>query len=370
MRLRLRLRLRYLCILLSLLIALQLFAEEGLKLNEIQIIGSHNSYKKEIDPFLLKFLKWVNKNVGAGLDYSHPSLDQQLDLGLRSLELDVYYDPDGGRYSSPWGSQLGPFSTKYDEGEVMGEPGFKVLHAQDVDFRSHCLLLRQCLEQIKIWSVSNQNHLPLIVTVNPKDTEIKQPGFEPPIKFSSQAWKDLDKEIRLILSDSLITPDDVRGSFVHLKQAVISGWPSLSEVRGKILFVLDASKSHTDGYIRDYPKLRNRVMFVDVHEDSDLASFRVVNDPIKNLDYIKDLVSQGFIVRTRADADTKEARSGDYQRLKAAIESGAQIISTDYYLQDPRYSTTYTVSLPGEIYYRCNPVLSIIKDNVNCQLIE
>jgi len=333
-------------------------------LNEIQFIGSHNSYKKEIDPFLLKFLKLINKSVGEGLDYSHQSLDQQLELGLRSLELDVYFDPEGGHYSSPWGAKLGPFSTKFDEDGVMKEPGFKVLHAQDVDFRSHCLLFRQCLEQIKLWSENNSDHLPLIVTINPKDVEIKQRGFELPIKFSSEAWKDLDEEIRLVLDELILVPDDVRGSFTNLRDAVLSAWPTLSMSRGKIIFVLDAPKSYQDGYILNHPMLQGRVIFVDVPEDSELASFRIVNDPIRNLDYIQNLVRQGFIVRTRADADTKEARSGDYTRLEAAIESGAQIISTDYYVQDLRYESAYKVSLPGNTYSRCNPVLT----TMNCEL--
>lgn len=244
------------------------------------------------------------------MDYSHQSLNQQLTLGLRSLELDVYFDPDGGHYSSPWGSKLGPFSSAYDEDKLMEKPGFKVLHAQDIDFRSHCLLFRQCLEHIRFWSENNPNHLPLIVTINPKDEEIKQRGFEPPIKFSAQAWKDLDEEMRLVFGDILLRPDDVRGSFDNLREAVLSGWPTLLETRGKIIFVLDAPKSYADSYILDHPMLGGRVMFVDVPEDSELAYFRVVNDPIQNYDYIQDLVRQGFMVRTRADADTKEARSG------------------------------------------------------------
>ena len=55
----------------------------------------------------------------------------------------------------------------------------------------------------------------------------------------------------------------------------------------------------------------------------------------------------GYYVRTRADADTKEARAGDYSRWRAALISGAQIISTDYYVPDARLGTGYCVKLPG-----------------------
>jgi hypothetical protein len=47
-------------------------------------------------------------------------------------------------------------------------------------------------------------------------------------------------------------------------------------------------------------------------------------------------VNQGFIVRTQADANTVEARYGNFYRLGRAMDSGAQIICTDYYLPDPR----------------------------------
>ena len=43
--------------------------------------------------------------------------------------------------------------------------------------------------------------------------------------------------------------------------------------------------------------------------------------------------------RTQADSDTEQARTGDYSRMEAAFQSGAQIICTDYYRPDPRGNT-------------------------------
>jgi len=60
-------------------------------------------------------------------------------------------------------------------------------------------------------------------------------------------------------------------------------------------------------------------------------------------------------VRTRADADTEEARSGDTTRRDAALASGAHFVSTDYPVPDPRF-TDYRVGIPGEGVARCNPV--------------
>ena len=56
-----------------------------------------------------------------------------------------------------------------------------------------------------------------------------------------------------------------------------------------------------------------------------------IQDPKAEETRIKDLVAQGFMVRTRSDADTREAHAHDQSRLQAALRSGAQIISSDYY---------------------------------------
>jgi len=66
-------------------------------------------------------------------------------------------------------------------------------------------------------------------------------------------------------------------------------------------------------------------------------------------------VQQGYMVRTRADADTEQSRSGDTTRRDAAFASGAHFISTDYPVPDPDF-TDYQVTMPGGNIARCNPV--------------
>ena len=78
-------------------------------------------------------------------------------------------------------------------------------------------------------------------------------------------------------------------------------------------------------------------------------------DPLTDFDRIQSLVRRGFIVRTRADADTVEARTGDVTRRDRAFASGAQLISTDYYQEATHFGTNYVVALPGGM--RCNPLL-------------
>src|SRR5262245_64792620 len=76
------------------------------RMNQIQVLGSHNSYKKAIDPELFRILRKANPEASASLEYSHITFTEQLDLGLRKLEIDVVYDPKGGLYAKPLGLQL------------------------------------------------------------------------------------------------------------------------------------------------------------------------------------------------------------------------------------------------------------------------
>ena len=61
------------------------------------------------------------------------------------------------------------------------------------------------------------------------------------------------------------------------------------------------------------------------------------------------------IRRTRADADTWEARRNDRGPQTAAFASGAQYVSTDYMHPDKRFSD-YETHLPGGGLARLNPV--------------
>lgn len=97
-------------------------------------------------------------------------------------------------------------------------------------------------------------------------------------------------------------------------------------------------------------------MFVNsVDENEDHAAYFTINSPIRDQERIRAAVKAGFMVRTRADANTMEARHNDTTRRAAAFSSGAQYVSTDYYVPRPEFSD-YTVSLPGESPARCNPV--------------
>src|ERR1700712_1231564 len=85
-------------------LALPSVAQE--RMNQIQVLGSHNSYHTGIDPALFKFLRSRHGADMDGLEYSHLPIERQLDMGLRALEIDVVYDPKGGLYAHPVGMEL------------------------------------------------------------------------------------------------------------------------------------------------------------------------------------------------------------------------------------------------------------------------
>ena len=344
---------------ITLCMLLLVFAFVGCKsnnvaLNNIQVIGSHNSYKIAIEAPLYDYLHTLESKKMESLQYTHISLEEQLNLGLRNLELDVFYDPKGGHFSNPKGLEivksLGQEPLAFDVEEKLKQPGLKMFHVQDIDFRSHHLLFKDGLKTLKKWSDNNPNHTPIIVLVNTKDQKVSQ--TREPLAFDKNALDALDDEIKSVLpANQLITPDDVRGDFESLEKAVLTkGWPSLNNVKGKFLFVLDEKEERINKYLLDHESLKERVLFVNSKEGNPEAGFRIVNNPVKELAYIKELVSKGYMVRTRADASTKEARTNDYEKFEKAKASGAQVISTDYYVPSTLFDSDYKVIFEDGTY--------------------
>ena len=289
-----------------------------LHINHIQFVGSHNSYKQAMSGGYRALLGLINEEAAKALDYEHPPLQQQLDAGLRKLELDVFYQADPAK--------------------------FPVGHVQVIDMNSHCTTLRQCLTGLARWSDANPNHEPIWVSFNAKDQKIS--WLPDPTPFDDSAFRAMDRVVERALGERLIRPQDVRP--VDSTKPV---WPRLDQARGKFLLILDEGGAKRDLYAGDW---RSRPMFVNVGPDHPGAAVMIVNDPVADFQRIQTLVNAGFMVRTRADADTREARINDAQRRQAAFASGAQAISTDYYLPTNPFGNAYRVHVSGAI--QCNPV--------------
>jgi hypothetical protein len=327
---------------------------DTLRLNQIQCIGSHNSYKQAIDPALFAMLSRLDSVRFKAIEYSHASLTDQLSLGLRGLEIDIYADAKGGKYAKPLGLQLAKGQAPFDPDGRMNEPGFKVLHIQDIDFRSNCLTFRQCLDELKTWSAAHPNHDPVFITMNAKDDTIARPGFVRPEPFTTPVLNQLDSVLLAGLGrNRLIVPDDVRGNHPTLEAAVLAeNWPTLKAARGKFMFVLDETGRKRDAYRAGHPSLAGRVLFTNADPGSPDAAFVILNNSLGDGLKIRELVQKGYLVRTRADADTKQARTNDYHNFEAAQMAGAQIITTDYYAKSQFFPSTYIIRFGDGSYLR------------------
>jgi hypothetical protein len=333
---------------------------KNLKLNDIVAVGTHNSYKQAIAPAWLRMIRMGSSKDARAMDYALPPISTQIDVGARALEFDIVNDPQGGAYASPAGAKMSGETLPDNYAAAMSAPGFKVMHIQDVDYHSSCLTLTDCLTIVRDWSRAHPDHAPILIAIQTRDDDVDVPGAVPPVKFDAAAFDMLDAKILSVFDrNELITPDQVRGKFPDLRSAVLANhWPTLAEARGKIFFALTtpAEQEHALLYLGKGPVLlQGRVMFVMAEESSPAASIIRADDPIEDKDRIAADVKAGFIVRTRADAQTEEARSNDTKRRDAALASGAQYVVTDYIEADKRFGD-YQVRMPAGIVALCNPL--------------
>jgi Phosphoinositide phospholipase C, Ca2+-dependent len=336
------------------------------RLNDYQMLGSHNSYRMLPDADIMRFTSRFRAVLPAEFDtrawdYAHLPLTTQLgEYGMRSLELDIYHDPEGGRYAQPACPLLLGKSRKRRPAD-MHAPGMKILHVADFDFRTHHFTFRDALDTLRTWSLAHPGHEPISVMVELKTVtvhdKVKLWPFTAALPFDSTALAAVDAEILEVFGAEgagLIQPDNLLSGYADLRTVAEQGaWPSWEAARGKILFIAMMSDDQRACYHRDDPRGGGRPMFVFGRAGEATTAFVKVDDPVRHQDSIIRLTQAGYIVRTRADADTWEARSGDSTRLQAALSSGAQLISTDYYRADRRAGqkgwSHYRAALPGGV---------------------
>ena len=233
-----------------------------LRLNQLQVMGTHNSYRLDTTPEIFAVLRSLDPALASELEYRHAPLTEQFDeQEIRQIELDVFADPDGGLYSRRIAlDALGLPNVTPPE---LLEPGFKVMHIQEIDFNTTCLTFVICLEEIEAWSDANPRHLPVAVLVELKSEAIPDPlnlGFVTPHPIGPTELDALDAEIRSVFDPrDLITPDDVRGRHATLESAVLAGnWPTLRQARGKVMLLMDNAGSVRDDYLAGHPSLEGR----------------------------------------------------------------------------------------------------------------
>ncbi|WP_216362739.1 Ca2+-dependent phosphoinositide-specific phospholipase C [Formosa algae] len=366
--------------------------QEDIKINQIQVLGTHNSYAKQRDSVIINFLDPMFTKMMSGrhakmskeekakfqefhpntmsfkemISYSFPDFKSQLDAGMRSLAIDFVYDPEGGRFNKPaiYNVLKAKGITNFKPFDTTGlnTPGFKVMHVPDIDFLSHYNTLEAALIDLKEWSNKNSDHAPIFIMMEAKDTGVPMfPNATKVEPFTSEIYDELDSKLVSILGrDKIITPDDVRGNYETLNEAVLAkNWPTLKSALGKFMFLLlpgGAGLSSENEYIKNNHSLKDRVMFVKADQGLPHSGFLLLDNALMRQEDIKEAVKKGYMVRTRADIETYEAKVNDLSRANAAFSSGAQVISTDYYEETNNYGTSYRVQIPNNKTLQLNPI--------------
>ncbi|KAL7935098.1 hypothetical protein V8C35DRAFT_300701 [Trichoderma chlorosporum] len=262
----------------------------AVRMNQMQVVGSHNSYHVEA-PKAERDLQAAVAAAAVDLQYSHAALDVQLEyLHVRNLELDLLADPDGGMYSDPLLRKLARLGPLDDP--KLRKRGTKVLHIPDVDYHTTCSTLVSCLGVIKAWLDAHPDSVPLPMMMEFKTAEDlgERLGGAKRVPWTAALLDGVDDEIRSVFDGSqLITPDDVRRDGLTLEESILKhGWPDLDSARGRILFLMDNGPVDDVryGYIEGRPNLEGRVLFTNSAPGQADCAFQKV--------YIKDSFPSAF----------------------------------------------------------------------------
>ncbi len=282
--------------------------QDGLKFNELRFIATHNSYQTE-KTHEYKELYGNVSDLTVGIvdkekaEFYSETLTTQLNMGIRSLEMDIETIDDNGNIS------------------------FTCMHAPYTDMTTSCYDFALALEEIKMWSDNNPNHLPITIIIEPKSGFLPMENMK---EFNVNYAIALDDTLKNTLGDKLFTPGDMLrnyNSFGEMRAA--DDWCRVENMLGKVLILLHECDV-TEKYISLDDSIKSQAMFPMLREndvDRDSTSFILANDPNSFID-IKDevLFDKKIVARTRAD---KYAEVSSEQRSNA-LNCKAQIVSTDY----------------------------------------
>ena len=322
---------------------------QPLRINQLQLVGTHNSYHIAPDDFAMGMIASLAPAEARSIDCTQRTLVEQLaELDVRHFELDLYLDPEGTLFREPLVVKLAratnAASPPFDPQGELAVPGIKVLHSPDFDVRTTAYTLQAALVEVKRWSDEHPGHVPVFLLL-----ELKQDSLSPtrPIVWEADGFAELHRTLLGVWPlYRILTPADVQGESATLREAVEGrGWPAVDEHRGKVVFLLDNEGRVRDRYLAATTESLEQLLFASVDREHPAAAWMKRNDPVAQEAEIRELVSYGFLVRTRAYSGTNEARGNDPHRRYLAIDSGAQLISTYFPEPDPRFSP-YSVRLP------------------------
>lgn len=281
--------------------------EQNVKINEIAVIGTHNSYQLLATPQKRKLEKIRNilssGKKGGNAYFEMDTYTKQLEKGVRNLEIDI---------------------ETVDKGENVS---FIVTHNPITDNASSAYDFTKGLEEIALWSDNNPNHLPIYLLIEPKGDVDRINNMK---NFSLKYALELDNILKEVLDHRLLTPELVKGNFGSLEEMRIAdSWPTLKEASGKIIVLLHPCDV-TQRYINIDTSLSSQAMFPMLRFENiekSYASFILDNEPKDAIENnLKTIGEKNLMVRTRAD----NYPDFSYKNYGYADNCGSHIITTDY----------------------------------------
>lgn len=280
-----------------------------LTIEALQVAGTHNSY--HIAPAVA---------FDASHKYTQLPLDQQLAGGVRAFELDLHLRDDGG---------------------------FDIYHITLIDPNSTCATLQDCLGVVSTWSGAHPKHTPIFIWFELKDDTGGQP-INDLVPIETAILKVFPKE-------QLITSAWLRGAYASPHERILkSGWPTLEEAQGKIMFSIITRDARTQQYAHDFTSLDDRLMFVNptpAQYDMPWASITKVDDLLDSAS-----IAGAHKAHLLVDANICAVNMKDDEcqmRLTTGISAGVNMLHDD--LPFPIAGRAYSLKLPGGSP-GCNPV--------------
>lgn len=281
---------------------------DGVKFNEVAFLGTHNSYQLLATKPKRALMKAIEIISFGKVDYTKATfemdtLTNQLEYGIRNLEIDIETSDDGKNI------------------------GFIVTHTPILDNVTSCYDFAKALEEIKMWSDNNPKHLPITILIEPKGEVLNINNMQ---DFSLDYANELGETIKSMLGDTLLTPAQMMGDYASFKEMRENdGWLTLEETLGKVMVLMHPCDV-TDDYIKQDETIKSQVMFPMLRFQSineTYASFILDNNPVEaGVNNAKTIGECNLIVRTRADSHPTFSD----ERYASADVCGSQIITTDY----------------------------------------
>lgn len=289
--------------------------------NQTKFIASHNSYRKRGSLIGKLFVGLGDSfDEAKALNYSYDTITNQLQNGIFSFELDVR----------------------------LRKNNFEITHVPLVDNSSTAVNFEKALLEYKYFLEHEENSFPILVILEIKDDYM---FLDPFLKqIGSEELLKLENKIEETLGDYLYKPSDMVLNYDSLKARVDDiGWPKISELKGKIMFVL-----HAGSFANTYSDLKDnkdQSLFTATYKNqlNDKSVFIIHNS--LDVETINELVLNNYMVRTRV-GDTLSYTKEDEEK---ALLSNAQIITSDF---------TIARSDINEYFY-FNENKTIIKNNNN-----